>query len=146
MFMKREEEQAAGRFPVSQSRMSMSGFKLFPFSRGGDRPSTALPQRLLRRWKEWDPEEDRSCCLAAPHLRPSAEQRPGWGPEWQASMQPEAGAAGYQAPPLADQLTCCLAEGMDGNASCCLLGFCLRDGSVNAWGTIKNCGIQLNGS
>lgn len=58
---------------------------------------------------------------AAPHLQPPADQLPDWlavcvsrGPEWQTSIQPEAGTAGYQATPLTDQLTCCLAAGMDG--------------------------------
>lgn len=58
---------------------------------------------------------------AARHLQPPADQLPDWlavcvsrGPEWQTSIQPEAGTAGYQATPLTHQLTCCLAAGMDG--------------------------------
>lgn len=86
-------------FPSAESETVGSGQE-----QNGDK-RTSLPQRLLSWLKVWDPEEDTSSWPAAPHLRPSADQLPDWltdwlavcvsrGPEWQSSIQPEAGTAG----------------------------------------------------
>lgn len=104
-------------FPSAESETVGSG------EEQNEAKRTLLPLRLLSWLNVRDPEGDTSrpeqltsSPTSTPTRWPTAcfSVRVSRGPEWQTSIQPEAETAGYQATPLDDQLTCCLAAGMDG--------------------------------